>query len=174
MDSLGNGPIFAEICSTYVQFVKKRYQHCIVVFKWYGQGVNTEDSTHGRKTAGVIGTEVRFTRASTFRGKKQTLLENRKTKQLFINMMSQTMNKEHIETFHAAADAHLLIVLTAICSSMTKFTILVGDDTDLLQLLCYHTQLASHPIYLQPRPKFNRDIRWDIHNLQGYLGIDVC
>ena len=51
---------------------------------------------------------------------------------------------------------------------------MVGDDTDLLVLLCYHTSHDSHPIYLQPRPKFNCDICWDIHKLQEYLGDGVC
>ena len=169
-----SGQTFEQICSTYVQFVKSRYTNCIVVFDGYDKGPSTKDGTLGRITAGMVGTEVRFTKSSVFRGKKGTLLANPKHKQLFINMLSRRMNSEGIETSHADADADLRIVLMAVQCSQSKPTILVGDDTDLLVLLCYHTSRDSHAIFLQPRPKFKRDICWDIHKLQACLGEDVC
>ena len=108
------GQTFEGIFSTYVQFVQSRYNNCIVVFDGYDNGPTTKDSTHGRRTAGMVGTEVRFTKSSTFRGKKKTFLANPKNKQLLINMFSRKMNSEGIETSHAVADADLKIVLTAV------------------------------------------------------------
>ena len=41
-------------------------------------------------------------------------------------------------THHANDDADLLIVNTAVESARTSAMVLVGDDTDLLVLLCYY------------------------------------
>jgi len=41
------------------------------------------------------------------------------------------LNIAGIQTSHAIGDADLLIVLTAVRCSMSKHTVLVGDDTDL-------------------------------------------
>ncbi len=48
----------------------------------------------------------------------------------------------------------MLIVKKAIASASTANTVLVGDDTDLLILLCYHAPLdSSHEIYFKPEAK---------------------
>ena len=46
-----------------------------------------------------------------------------------------------------------LIVLTAVKSEGTMNTVLVGDDTDLLVLLRYHGNLASHKLFFKLEPK---------------------
>jgi len=86
--------------------------------------------------------------------------------------LEQKLNSEGIETLHATAD--LLIVLTNVRCSMSKPTILVRDDTNLLVLLCYLISYDLYPVYLHPRPKFNQDICLDIDKLQEHLGDDVC
>ena len=54
----------------------------------------------------------------------------------------------YCQTKHARVDADVLIVKTAIASASTANTVLVGDDTDLLILLCYHAPLdSSHEIF---------------------------
>ena len=51
----------------------------------------------------------------------------------------------------------------------------MGDNTDLLVLLCYHASPVPMPIYLQPRPRVQRETAFcDIHKLQNHLGDDVC
>lgn len=58
-----SGQTFEDICSTYVQFVQSRYTNCSVVFAGYDNGPTTKDSTRCRRTAGMVGTEVRFTQS---------------------------------------------------------------------------------------------------------------
>ena len=48
--------------------------------------------------------------------------------------------------YHSSGDADLLIVQKAVDSSTTTDTVLVGDDTDVLVLLCYHANLDSYNI----------------------------
>ena len=55
----------------------------------------------------------------------------------------------------ANGDADLLIVKTAVESARTSIMVLVGDDTDLLVLLCYHASEDGYDLYFRPEPKAN-------------------
>jgi len=58
---------------------------------------------------------------------------------------------------------------------MSRYTVLIGDDTDLKVSLCYHASAMAFPIYFQPRSKPHSEaVSWDIHKLQGHLSADVC
>ena len=50
----------------------------------------------------------------------------------------EALEKKNCETHHASGDADLLIVLKVVRSATTTSTVLVGDDTDLIVLLCYY------------------------------------
>ena len=79
-------------------------------------------------------------------------------------------------THHADDDANLLIVKTAVQSARTKTTVLIGDDTDLLILLLFHTNTNTHDLYLIPDPKSNSLTRraWNIKQIQAELGTEIC
>ena len=78
-------------------------------------------------------------------------------------------------THHAHGFADLLIVKTAIESAQTKTTVLVGDDTDLVVLLCYHIPEDGHDLYFRPEPKANaRGARvWHVRKVKEQLGTDL-
>ena len=56
-------------------------------------------------------------------------------------MLSRDLQQANCQVYQSTADADLLIVNKAVESSRTMDTMLVGDDTDLLVLLCYHAEL---------------------------------
>ncbi len=74
--------------------------------------------------------------------------------QRFITLLSDHLKSHGCHTEHALTDADLLIVQTAIAAAnrTTKSTVLVADDTDILMLLCSHTQPTAINIYLRPEP----------------------
>ena len=74
-----------------------------------------------------------------FTGKKEDFLTNRENKQMFIGLLRKHLESEGCQTRQAQADADLLIVQTAISAAerTTETAFLVGDDTDLLVLLCH-------------------------------------
>ena len=53
---------------------------------------------------------------------------------------------------------------------------LVGDDTDLLVLLCYHACLEPHNIFLKPEPKkaTMKPRVWNITAVKEKLGFEIC
>ena len=54
---------------------------------------------------------------------------------------------------HAKDDADVPIVLHAIESVQSCDTVVVGEDTDLLILLCYHADLQANDLLFMPEEK---------------------
>ncbi|MES9879833.1 MAG: hypothetical protein ABW185_03030 [Sedimenticola sp.] len=110
--------------------------------------------------------------------KKEDVISNPQNKQMFINLLSETICQDGIEIKHAPGDADVLIVQTAVACSTTASTVVVGEDTDLLILLCYHTRPGEgYDIYFKPESKMGTKKQqrcWDIKMTQRVLGGDVC
>ena len=69
-------------------------------------------------------------------------------------MLGEKLQQSGYTVHHAAADADLLIAKTAIDCALTSDTVVIGDDTDLLVLLYYHSDLHSqHTIKIKPQQK---------------------
>ena len=71
----------------------------------------------------------------------------------------------------------MLIVQTAVESASRCNTVLVGDDTDLPILLCFHTPIdCSHEIF-RPEPKSGTHKLprcWNIEHMRSVLGTHIC
>ncbi len=102
--------------------------------------------------------------------KKEQFLANRANKQRLINMLSTKLRTQNCQTHHAAGD-----VQKAVESAATTDTVLIGDDTDLLILLIYHTNPKSCDLFFQPEPKKNvKKLRvWNMKYVKQQLGPDV-
>ena len=90
-----------------------------------------------------------------FKGKRGDFLSNKENKHRFITLLQDHLERQDYHTEQATADADLLIVQTAIAASenASKHTALVGEDTYLLVLLCFHTKSTSRNIYFRPEAK---------------------
>ena len=66
-------------------------------------------------------------------------------------MLSSKLQEHGVKTLHAESDAYLLIVQTAVDSGANSATTVVGEDTDLLVLLCLHADVKSQPLLRWPR-----------------------
>ena len=107
--------------------------------------------------------------------KKEQLLANRQNKQCFIFMLSEKLKKNNCEVHHASGNADLLIVMKAVQSANSSNTVLVGDDTDLIILLCHHASIESHDLFLCPEPKktTKQPHIWNIKVTKQSLGPDA-
>ena len=70
-------------------------------------------------------------------------------------MLSTELKKSNCRTYHAPGDADLLIVQKAVQSATISKTVLVGEDIDLIVLLCYQASLDSHDLFFHPELKKN-------------------
>ena len=85
--------------------------------------------------------------------KNKEFLMNKINKQRFVNMLGETLEKNNYKSYFASADADLLIVQKAVESATTMKTVLVGNDTDLFVLLCYHASLGTCNLLFKPKQK---------------------
>ena len=130
------GTTYRGICTQYITYVRRWYGNATVVFDGYEAGTSTKDMTHKRRTRRCAPTAVHFTSDIRMYIKKEKFLANRENKQRFISILSKELEKAGCCCFHAKEDADLMIVKTALNSSNKTETILIGEDTDLLVLLC--------------------------------------
>ena len=149
------GQTFESICHMYVTYVTKRYGKATIVFDGYEDGPTIKDATHCRCTGSSKGPNVIFTGETSLKLKKNEFLGNKVNKQRFLNMLSSFLEKAGCTMIHAKGDADILIVKTAVESAKVVNTVLIGDDTDLIILLCYHGDAIEKDLLLKPEIKAN-------------------
>ena len=169
------GLTFGRIAQMYADHVSTKYNNAIVVFDGYEKEPSTKDQTHRRRTKGIVGTKVIFTKDTPFRSKKDLFLRNSENKQNFIKLLSDTLQDRGCTTILAEGDADLLIAQTAVTSAKDLKTVLIGEDTDLLVLLCYHVDLHGKDIFLKSETKsIAKKKVWDMKKTKFVLGQDLC
>ena len=130
---------------------------------------NTKDMTLQRYAKGRAGATMTVAANITTIMKFLTM---QKYKQQFIFMLSTELEKSNYKTYHAHRDANLLVVQKAVRSATTSKTVLVGEDTNLIVLLCYHASLDSHDFFFCSEPKKNikKFHVWNIRATKEKLG----
>ena len=129
--------------------------------------MNTKHVTHQRRSKGKASATVTVTANMTTTIKKDQFWP---TKRISINSFF-CLEKCNCKIYHATGDADLLIVQKAVQSAVTNKTVLVGEDTDLIVLLCYHANLDSHDLFFHPEPKRNMKKAhvWNIRSTKRHL-----
>ena len=131
--------------------------------------------THQRRSKGKASTTVTVAANMATTIKKDQFLANQKNKQQFIFLLSAELEKNSCNTYHATGDADLLIVQKAVQSATTSKTVLVGEDTDLIVLLCYHANFDSHDIFFCSEKKKQKKLCVrSIRATKQKLGQDIC
>ena len=92
-------------------------------------------------------------------------------------MLGQCLQEKGIHVEHATGDADLLIVKTAVDYTQTNDTAVVGEDTDLLRLMCYYYNIRKHNLFFfSGTNKYSRKTvkNWDINRTKIVLGDGLC
>ena len=170
------GAKFDSICENYMNLVVRNYGQPHIVFDGYNNGPTTKDTTHLRRTKGVVGTRVIFDGRTTFKSKKELFLSNQENKHDFINLLGSHLKDKGCTVTHAPDDADVLIALTAVNEARSATTIVIGEDTDVLVLLCYHADDSTYNIYYTSDVKsgVKKKKIWDIKRTRQTLGLAVC
>ncbi len=169
------GEKFEIVFERYVKYVIRRYGKATIVFDGYNSGPDIKDATHQRRSKGS-GPTVALTIQTVVTLKKKDFLSNKTNKQNFLSILSSCLKEAGCVTIHARSDADVLIVQTALQSSKTVNTVLVGEDTDLLVLLLHHADKDGKELYFRPEPKENaKNVRlWNIKTSKEKLGSCIC
>ncbi len=113
--------------------------------------------------------------------KREDFLANTSNKVNLIQMLATHFNSCGLKATICQADADVPLVQEALEYAKYQVTILVGDDTDLLVLLCFYPNqdfdvfLKSEPKKTQKRKKSAAvDKLWNIRKTKEALGDTVC
>ena len=166
---------FSTICRMYADYVCRRYKEPIVVFDSYESGPTTKDLAHLRRSAGIVGPAVHFTEDMLLTSRKDHFLSNPSNKQAFVFLLGRVLESRGCRILHAKGDADNMIVRTALECSVASKTTVIGEDTDLLVLLCHHAQLHRKLIFLRSDKHTGSKKRvWHIQWLKQNLGPETC
>ncbi|KAL8598844.1 hypothetical protein ACOMHN_015423 [Nucella lapillus] len=114
----------------------------------------------------------------TLNVRKEIFLANKNNKQRFIRFLSAALDRNSCTTVCAERDADMLIIAMALESAKHKTTVVIGDDTDLLVLLCHHVVETQHDVFLHPSHNNRSKARksWHIQHTRKVLntGFDLC
>ena len=100
----------------------------VVVFDGYGSGPSSKDETHQRRS---------------WSNMKKAFLTNPRNKQKVLYFIASELEKAGVELYHSAGDADYGIMSTACTMSKRRSVAVVGDDTDLLDLLLHHISVPD-------------------------------
>ena len=89
---------------------------------------------------------VRFSNDMPFKMSKDSFLRNTENKQNFL-LLGEFLISRGISILLARDDADCITVQIVIVSDINHMTVVIGEDTDLLILLCYHVNMDSNNIY---------------------------
>jgi hypothetical protein len=142
---------YEEIFQRYASYLENRYGLAKIIFDSYGKA-STKDMAHLKRSR-TSGREVFFTPSMKLTTTKEEFLSCTENKSRFIKKLARYLTTKGFETTHAEGDADLLIVKTAILSSKTSKTILIGEDTDLLCLLLHYSSETIFPLHFKSEPK---------------------
>jgi 5'-3' exonuclease len=168
---------YDQICTfVYTDHVKVKYGNAIIVFDGYTARPSTKDATHERRSQEKTEATVNFESTMMCKSKKEQFLANPCNKQRFINLLAQRLQSEGCTVYHADGDADYLIVQKAVEAASSNTTVLVGEDTDLLVLLCHHASLHAHDLFFKSdkNQKRKKKCCWDIKKTKQHLGVAVC
>ena len=172
------GVTYDNIYDLYVKYVTHKYgPSSVVVFDGYSDMPSTKDTAHIRRSKSQIGNTINFSSDMTLDMKKDLFLANTQNKQRFIVSLREKFAEHKIRTLQAEGDADLLIVQTAVECAEKDQTVLVGEDTDLLILLCHYASIDANNIYFKPEKRRNMKTApkvWDIKETKLKLGNELC
>lgn len=158
-----DGKSFGEIVRSYVSYVHNNYKEPIVVFDGYEP--STKDHARKIRQKGVADASAVITEDNIFTTKKGQFLKNSENKANFVKLLAKIKSNEGIHVEECAADADTTIVKDAVLSAKNSTTVVIGEDTDLLLLLCYDTKETSKDIYFKYGTTSSNKV-WHVQQLQ--------
>ncbi len=171
-----HGSTYGDICTQYTNYVSRKYGNPTVIFDGYTDEPSTKDGTHQRRAGGHVGATVDIASNMLIKSKKEEFLSNKENKQRFVNLLGTRLEEIGCAVKHAKGDADVLIATTVVETAASHQTVLVGEDKDLIVLLCHYAHDDAFDTYFVPEAKMGAKKCprcWNIKVTKGVLGKDI-
>ena len=143
--------MYGQVMQQYVNYMCNHYQEqCEIVFDGYGNGHSIKDQEHDRRAAGQdLCPDVAVEENMPAYKNRNAFFTNNMSEKLFIEIISQQLQKCHYIVHQAQNDADTLVVKTALTIASRDIPVtVVPDDTDILAMLVHHITPTMADIYL--------------------------
>ena len=156
-----------------MEYVTRNFNKSTVVFDGYS-GPSIRDTTHHRQTKGANSSKVIFPDTTPLISKKEPFLAISENKQNFLKLRDEKLRTTGVQTSNADGDADVLIAQTGVDYATAGVTYVIGEDTDILVLLCHHAKSETKGLYFKSEKSKSRHQLWNILLLREKLGEQVC
>ena len=168
------GSLYTSIAGSYASFTINKYGKATIVFDGYNGEPSTKDNAHERRK-NHVSNKVQITDATKFTGKKEDFLSNNENKHAIIKLIGNQMQERGCHVIHAEGDADVEIVKAAVAMSSYRSTTVIGEDTDLLVLLLFHSKTDCMDLYFRSDKTNDKELFvYDIKLLKNLFGKDAC
>ena len=166
------GKTYGQIAEAYANMACSRYFRPTVVFDVYEEKPSTKDCTHMRRNPGQHQhPEVGITSTTTFlSNKKEDVISNSKNKDQLIKLVQGRLLAKNCQVQQVSGDADVAIAKAAVEEAETKSTTLIGEDTDLLVLLLYHSEHNDELYFRSDKMTKKTTSFYDIQLMREALG----
>lgn len=151
--------------------VRKYGKSAHVIFNQCDTGPSIMDEKNRRNKN--FGSEISFTGATPLNTKKQEFLSNTKNRNDFIDILSEKLAETGLSVAKTTGDANILIAKRAVSMSAEKMVVVVGEEANLLVLMCFYANEENCGLYLKSckKVKSTKSSRmWNITETKTSLG----
>ena len=135
------GSTYSTIADDYASFTVENYGRTTVVFDGYEVGQSIKDCAHQRRSRKLNVSKANITEATIFSGKKDDFLSTGANKQALILLIMERMKQKGYDFIQAEGYTDVEIAKAAISMSAFRPSNFIGEDTDLLIFLLFHTDV---------------------------------
>ena len=167
------GSTYSSIADDYTSFTVENFGRATVVFYGYKVGPSIKDCAHQRRSRKLNINKVKITEATIFSGIKDDFLLTGANKQALIQLIMERMKQKGYDVIQAEGVADLEISKAAISMSAFRPISLIGEDTDLLVLWLFHTDVSKCTALYFRSDKMKSYV-YNIKVLKQVLGKAVC
>ena len=143
------------------------------MFDGYEVRPSIKDCAHQRRSRKLNVKKVNIPEATIFSGKKDDFLSNGANKQTLIQLIMKRMKQKGCNVIQAEGDVDVEIAKAAISMFAFRPTSLIGDDTDLIVLLLFHTDVSKCTALYFRSDKVKSNV-YNIKVMKQVLGEAVC
>lgn len=158
-----------------MEFTLRKFgKSATVIFNETGSVPSIFDDNFLKSKKGACGSEISFIGATPLKTKKQEFLSNVKNRNAFIRFLSQKLEEAGCMVLSTIEDVNVFIAQTAVSMSYTKTTVVIGEEANLLVLMCFYANAENCQLYLRSYKKHKaKSARlWNITETHLLLGED--
>ena len=163
------GETYKQTAMRYIEYVRKKFEKCCIVFDGYGMSCTTKDHEHQRRSTRETFSNITISDENTAYSNQEAFLANNNNKEQLILLLTKYLRAANNTVINCSENADAQIALQAMdFARLQRSVTVVADDTDIFLLLVSHMEDQMADIYFmsETAKKTWRSIRKIINSME--------